>query len=142
MYSREKNNWNVVFGTVRVGFVMANVITAGCCICQSECLSPWDGELSTIMESHRAVKVCDTSEEFLVSSHDLVSLASRLEAVCLSRNISRCAVTSAVHMEPFAYDDRSIAYALIKQGFLVDGIEFEFDHKGCVAKVRPFHVEL
>lgn len=139
MYSSEKNKWNMV---VILGFVIAYAVTAGCCICPSECLAPWDDELSGIVAANCTVKVCDAQDANFENTYDLVLLASRLETVCLSRKISRCAVTGAMHMKPFAYDDRSIAYALIKQDFFADGIEFEFDSNGCVIKVRPFHVEL
>ena len=141
MYSSE-NKRNTHVGVVRISLAMAYVAIAGCCICPSESLSPWDDELSGIVESNCSVKVCDSSEDFYANTYDLVSLASRLETICISRNISRSAVSGAMHMKPFAYDDKSIAYALVKQGFFVDGIEFEFDCKGRVIKVRPFHVVL
>jgi hypothetical protein len=95
-----------------------------------------------VMETCRECRIYNSEDEFFENTSDVNVLATKLNAICQTRKVSKCAVAAAAHMEPFAYNDRMIAYACMKCGMYVKGIEFFFDGNGCVRRVSPFILTL
>ena len=134
-YSMSKNSYSLVCG-------LASAIVAGCVI-PVEGLPSYDEEVSEILSQYTKDRINRTEEDYFETSClEMDYLASRLNAVCQKRKVSREAVLAASQVEPFAYNDRTLDFAYMRHGMYVTGVEFVFSDKGCVLYVRTFNLTL
>ena len=118
--------------------IIASLILSGCRNSKIDELCPWDGELCVAMESFTVCSEYSSIDEYFERSMAIYELARQLNEICHKRRISRCAVAAAAHIQPFAYNERSVSYVYVKHGCYVSGIEFQFNGHNFVQGVVPF----
>lgn len=95
-------------------------------------------ELKYMLEPYKVVIRSQSLEEHETAGNEISSLASKLDAFCKGRKITRSAVLNAVGGRPILNDDDYLVYVFRKYSCSIVGIMFEFNGGACVERVRIF----